>query len=522
MRMAEARPSADSPDPAAVAALAEALRARLELAELRAQVAALRPRPVAAPIPPAARLHLTDIQAIRDALVVACVLGLLWLGYKLSVVTVPILLAMLLAYLFEPLIRRMVQTRWFSRPGAALLVIFTTLLLVVVPAALGLGTAVVQGAQLAGGVARTTNNVLAVRQFTEAAAEEGGKFGHVEIVNAGAPGETLAFRPAPENQPAQAAAERASAAFLALPRQVREGVTKLIKHRQELRQRAATVGADGPAAAKPPWWVSIVDLSVAWVQNNSEAVAEVGRSALGTGAEAVGVAVRTLTSVLHLGLTLVLTAFFFYFFSTGYGRVLAFWERLIPERRKSRVIGLIERMDRVIAGFVRGRLTIGAILMVMYTAGYWAIGVPAPLVLGPIVGALALVPFMTVPAIPLAMLLMALEPSGIPWQQSWGWIIGAPIGMYVLEKILDDYILTPAIQGKHTEMSVPAILFASLAGGVLAGVYGLLIAIPVAACLNILMKEVFWPRFAQWAQGERQDFLPISRGGDGETPVSLN
>jgi len=133
-------------------------------------------------------------------------------------------------------------------------------------------------------------------------------------------------------------------------------------------------------------------------------------------------------------------------------------------------------------------------------------------VLGPIVGAFAIVPFMTILAIPLAIILMALEPSGVAWQQSWAWIVGAPFGMYVVERTLDDYILTPIIQGKHTEMAIPAILFASLAGGVLAGVYGLLIAIPVAACLNILLKEVFWPRFSQWAQGRRQDFLPISGG----------
>src|SRR4051812_16994235 len=118
MPMVGRGPSADSPDPTAAAALAEALRARLEVAELRSQVAVLAPpKP---PIPPAARLHLFDIQALRDAAVIAGLFGILWLGYKISLVTVPILLAMLLAYLFEPLVRRMVRTRWFSRQGAAL------------------------------------------------------------------------------------------------------------------------------------------------------------------------------------------------------------------------------------------------------------------------------------------------------------------------------------------------------------------------------------------------------------------
>ena len=55
-------------------------------------------------------------------------------------------------------------------------------------------------------------------------------------------------------------------------------------------------------------------------------------------------------------------------------------------------------------------------------------------------------------------------------------------------------------------------LFVSLAGGVLAGFYGLLLAIPVGACLKILLNEVFWPRFRQWAEGRARDFLPIEPG----------
>ncbi len=63
-------------------------------------------------------------------------------------------------------------------------------------------------------------------------------------------------------------------------------------------------------------------------------------------------------------------------------------------------------------------------------------------------------------------------------------------------------------------MDTPTILFASIAGGALMGVYGLLLAIPVAACLKILLRELFWPRFKAWSEGEEKDFLPIGRGSD--------
>ena len=81
----------------------------------------------------------------------------------------------------------------------------------------------------------------------------------------------------------------------------------------------------------------------------------------------------------------------------------------------------------------------------------------------------------------------------------------------VLDQLLDDYVLTPAIQGKNTNMDTPTILFASIAGGSLAGIYGLLVAIPAAACIKILLREVFWPRVRRWAEGKERDFLPLER-----------
>jgi predicted PurR-regulated permease PerM len=191
--------------------------------------------------------------------------------------------------------------------------------------------------------------------------------------------------------------------------------------------------------------------------------------------------------------------------------VLAFWEGLIPERRRWRVVDLVSRMDRVIAGFVRGRLMICIVLAVFITAAYWAIGVPAPLILGPVVGMLFLVPYVHFLGVPVAALLVWLEPGGPSWQQEWWWVLGAPLGVYLCCQMLDDYVLTPMIQGKTTGMETPTILFASMAGGALAGVYGLLIAIPVAACIKILLTEVFWPRFTAWAEGRAPDFLPIGR-----------
>jgi predicted PurR-regulated permease PerM len=420
------------------------------------------------------RLHLWQIQPIRDALLVAAVIGLIVLGYRLSIVTVPLLLALLLAYLFEPVVMRVTRRRLVSRQGAALGILLIASLAIVTPVVFGGGFAIVQGINYARSV---VNNVQALKRSVDD----------------------------PDNEQA----------LSGLPdggwRKMREFIVEA--QREDERRAAlkeAEVVDESPLQETKSAIQQIAAWGFHWVQANADRIAgTLGREAIGTGADAARAAIRTVTSVGFLVFFCFLTGFFFFFFCTGYGSVLAFWEGLIPERRKAKAFNLLGQMDRVIAGFVRGRLTICLCLMVYFTIAYSVIGTPASLIIGPIVGLLSLLPYVAGLGMPLSMLLMWLEPTTASWQSQWWWIVGGPILVTTGAQILDDYILTPAIQGKSTGMDTPTIVFASIAGGALGGVYGLLLAIPVTACIKILLKAVVWPRFNKWAAGERADPLPL-------------
>jgi predicted PurR-regulated permease PerM len=449
------------------------------------------------------RLHLWQIQPIRDALVLMAIFGVVWLGYRLSLVTVPMLLAMLLAYLFEPLVKRVTRGGSISRPGAALGIIVLAGALVVVPLVVGLTFGVVQAAAVA--QQQATNVQTLVRSVEDPSRDElrealpsmGWRKARDWLVDqraalrqrgtpAGPPGGTAPDLPIPPADPGAAPHPEASSET-----QAEGGMPAEVQMHPEASPLALAA-------------VKFVD----FLRQNAPTLAQ---RAVQAGAGVFNWLISfagTLGAVMFGGL---LTAFFFYFFCTGWGKVLGFWEGLIPERRRGRVVDLVHQMDRVIASFVRGRLTICALQIVYFTAAFSLIGVPAPLIVGPLVGLITLVPYAAgILGVPVAILLMALDPpSG--FRGAWWWIVLAPLAVQAVSQVLDDYVLTPRIQGKATDMSVPMILFASIAGGVLAGFYGLLLAIPVAACVKILLKEVFWPRFRAWAEGRERDFLPIQR-----------
>lgn len=469
---------------------------------------------------PAARpdwkqMRLWQIQPIRDAMTIIGVVGFLYLGYAISIVTVPILVALLLAYLFEPLVARATKKKWLSRPGAALLIIGLFATVVVLPLVMGVGIATAQGVkygqefasdldvfvrsvespeddllrkQVPGGSWRKVRDYV-VEQNTIHKQNEARRKERAASVNSSAP--------RTGSNPGTATNGKGA------PPATPDGTTPPgnAPNHEELNDPADASEPEAMSAAQ------VIQPVYEWLRANS---GKIGGQALQAGGGAVSWLAKGVGSVWLLLFGLFLTAFFFFFFSTSYGKVLEFWRSLIPEKRKNRVLELLDQMDRVISGFVRGRVTIAFLMMLLYTVAYLLIGVPAWLILGPIVGLATLVPYLSgLMGIPIAMLLLALEPSRGTFYSAWWWVVFAPMGVAAIGQFTDDYVLSPRIQGKSTNMDTPSILFASLAGGVLAGFYGLLIAIPVAACVRILLREVFWPRFRQWAQGRARDFLPI-------------
>lgn len=397
-------------------------------------------------------IHLWQVQPVRDVLLVLGIVALLALGKILSVVTVPMLLALSLAYLFEPVVRRLARRSWISRQGAAGAIIVVIVLAVVVPVTVGAGVAIVQGVDFS---SRLAGNVSALQASVNAPEDTG--------------------------------------LYEALPND----------NWRSLRDRMIASEAEGePAGA----FFSTIDRVTAWVKANS---ALVGERALSTGVGAVSAVLGFVTRVGMLGFGLFLTLFFFFFFSTGYADVLSFGQKLLPETNKPTVLRLLGKMDRVIAAFIRGRVVIAAIQSVTFTAGFLLAGVPAAFILGPFVGIVSIVPYAALVSLPIASLLLYLEPNGVLWQDTWWWTLFGPMAVYFPLQALDDYVLTPMIQGKETDMETPAILFASIAGGVLAGPYGLLLGIPVAACVKILLNEIVWPRVAAWTKGEASDPLPF-------------
>jgi predicted PurR-regulated permease PerM len=65
---------------------------------------------------------------------------------------------------------------------------------------------------------------------------------------------------------------------------------------------------------------------------------------------------------------------------------------------------------------------------------------------------------------------------------------------FVVFRLGEDYLLVPKIIGRAVKVPALITVVAVLIGGALLGIVGALVAIPVAAALQLLTQEILFPR----------------------------
>jgi predicted PurR-regulated permease PerM len=156
---------------------------------------------------------------------------------------------------------------------------------------------------------------------------------------------------------------------------------------------------------------------------------------------------------------------------------------LIPPRHRVRANGFFGEVDGVLGQFFRGQFTVMAILTVLYSVGYGAIGVPLALPIGIMAGLLSFIPYVgSTLALATALLMTALD-----WQ-GWSQILWV-LGVHAVIQGLEGFVVTPKIMGDTVGISAIAVLFALLVGAELLGFTGVLLAVPTAAVTKILLQR---------------------------------
>lgn len=207
-----------------------------------------------------------------------------------------------------------------------------------------------------------------------------------------------------------------------------------------------------------------------------------------------------------LALAAVLIPVYAFFFLLAMPRWAERLPAYLPRGSRTTWLHVLGRIRDTVAAFVRGRLVVCGIVGVITAIGWAALGVRMGLLAGLGIGALTLIPLanvlLLVPVLLMSLLDVAAGTHGL------GWLVGV-VAVYAVGQIAES-VLNPVIVGDAVQLDMVSMIVALLIGGTVAGFFGLLVAVPLAATGRILLEELVLPRWRQWAAEDEGGEVPVA------------
>lgn len=153
----------------------------------------------------------------------------------------------------------------------------------------------------------------------------------------------------------------------------------------------------------------------------------------------------------------------------------------VKDSWRADLIFLLKKYTEILESFFRGQLLIGFIMGILFTIGFYLIGLQFALILGLSIGLLNIIPYLGTiiglsTAIPIAF-----------FQTDGSWVKAAlTLLVFCLVQTTEAYLLTPRIMGEKTGLH-PMIIILSIFfwGTALDGILGMILAIPLTASLVV-------------------------------------
>ncbi len=178
---------------------------------------------------------------------------------------------------------------------------------------------------------------------------------------------------------------------------------------------------------------------------------------------------------------LVVTPVVSFYLLLDWDRLVAKIDSWLPREHLGTIRGLARNIDRVLAGFVRGQITVSGILGSFYAISLVLIGLQFGAVIGLVAGLISFIPFV-------GSIIGGSLSIGVAIFQFWDdpiWI-GVVAAIFVIGQFFEGNILSPKLVGGSVGLHPVWLMFSLSAFGALLGFVGLLIAVPVSASIGVI------------------------------------
>ncbi|WP_180063182.1 MULTISPECIES: chloramphenicol efflux transporter CxpE [unclassified Acinetobacter] len=187
---------------------------------------------------------------------------------------------------------------------------------------------------------------------------------------------------------------------------------------------------------------------------------------------------------IQIGGTIVLIPIIAFYFLLDWERMLENMRRLIPRKYEKSTLTIVGECHEVLGAFVKGQFLVMFLLGVVYAVGLQLVGIEVGIIIGMIAGLASIIPYLGFAVGIISAIVACLFQFGLDWVH-----LALVLVVFMVGQAIEGYILQPFLLGDKIGLSPVAVVFAVLAGAQLAGLLGMLIALPVAAIIVVLLRH---------------------------------
>ncbi|MFO7697544.1 MAG: AI-2E family transporter [Anaerolineae bacterium] len=157
--------------------------------------------------------------------------------------------------------------------------------------------------------------------------------------------------------------------------------------------------------------------------------------------------------------------------------------RMMPEGARMDVHNIVNIIDGLAGAYLRGQLSLCLIIGAASTIMLAAFGVPQALLLGTIAGAFEIIPNLGpfIGAIPAVLVTLLVDPIKALW---------VALGFVIIQQV-ENAFLVPRISGNAVRFHPAIVIVLVLVGSEVAGLWGMLLAVPLAAMLRDVARYLY-------------------------------
>jgi predicted PurR-regulated permease PerM len=210
---------------------------------------------------------------------------------------------------------------------------------------------------------------------------------------------------------------------------------------------------------------------------------DIGQAIQERGGQLAGGIVSSAIGLVSIVVFIVVVPVVAFYLLLDWDRMVARIDAMLPRDHAPTIRRLANEIDAVLAGFVRGQLSVCLLLGTYYMIALMLAGLNYGLIVGAIAGAITFIPYV-------GSLVGGALAIGLALFQFWGdWTsIAIVAAVFASGQFIEGNILTPKLVGKSVGLHPVWLLFALSAFGSVFGFVGMLIAVPVAAMIGVLMR----------------------------------